>query len=61
MKTQKQRLEELAGCHVLVYAGNGQGQPAELLFETSSAKESDAIRDLLLKLLRERKGDNGGE
>lgn len=52
---QEKRLQELAGAHIIVHAGNGRGQPAEVLFETSSAYEADQIRELLVRLIVGRK------
>ena len=43
------------GTHVLVYAGNGSGKPAELLFGTRCAAEGKAIGELLARLLEARK------
>jgi hypothetical protein len=57
MKNQNQLLQELAGCHVLIYAGDGTGRPKELLFSSGTAEESDAIRDAALAILAKRRGD----
>lgn len=51
---QLELIKQSAGCHVLVYAGDGNGQPAELLFESRNSGESRAICNIMRDLLKQR-------
>ena len=48
-------IKNLSGCHVLVYAGDGGGEPEEFLFESGTASESKALIAMILELLKKRK------
>lgn len=50
-------IEALHSSHVLVYFGDGAGNPGCLAFSSATGCESAAISELLKVLLKKRKGD----